>query len=117
MSNAETPGSEPPVIYTVTVMREADIKDPRSFPKTSRVWGFEMSLEEADRVVLSNQSDLFEFYYQYAVIEEVPAGVPAWGDGPLRTWWYKGTYRDGRCYPEKCECPEVYQGQMNFSMG
>lgn len=117
MSSAESPTVPPTAIYTVTVLREADPENPRAFPKCRRVWGFETTLAEAEKVVSGNLSDLFEFYYQYAVIEEVPAGVPAWGYGPLKTWWYKGVYRDGRCYPEKCECPEVYVGVMNFSMG
>lgn len=114
---AEAPVATPSRIYTLTVMREADPKDPHLFPKTSRVWGYETDIEVARHKVLGNHSDLFEYYYQYAVIEAVPVGVPAWGDGAFETEWYQARYVDGKCVVTACPCPEVYDGVMNFSMG
>lgn len=114
---AEAPVSSPTRIFTLTVMREADPKEPHLFPKCHRVWGYETSIEEARRKVLANHTDLFEYYYRYAVIETVPVGVPAWGEGALETEWYRAGYVDGKCVVTACPCPEEFEGAINFSMG
>ena len=53
---------------------------------STRIWGWMPTLVEAQRVIENNISDIWEHYYDYAFIEEVPYGVPAY---PIQTqWWY-----------------------------
>lgn len=102
-------------IFTVTVLKVHQ-------PRASRVWGYETSFEEAERKVLENYSDLFEFYFEYAVIERVEVGIPAWGDEETRIQgWYKAEYPgDGaekKTLVQRCKCPEGYENSEGFSMG
>lgn len=97
-------------IYTITVYP----KGGRGF----RVWGYEQTFKEAERKVLANHSDLFEYYYRYAVIEQVMPGVPAWDHPKGRTAWYSADYDEtGALTVTPCECPEGYQEHRCFSMG
>lgn len=111
---AEAPVAPPTRIFTLTVYCSKKDGEPTP-PK--RVWGYETDLEVARRKVLANYTDLFEYYYRYAVIETVPVGVPAWGDGALETEWYRAEYVDGKCVVTACPCPEEFEGFINFSMG
>lgn len=102
-------------VYAVTV-----IADPDGATKGSRrCWGFELSFDEAERKVLGNVSDLFEFYYNWAVIERMPVGVPTWGsEGYKIMGWYEADYTTrGMPVIRKCEVPDHLKGMTNFAFG
>lgn len=92
------------------------------------VVGFISSLEEAKDIVENNKTDLVEFCYNYILIEEVEAGIPARSKA---IQWYKATYD----WPEKeslaltmraaydtltitpVEKPSCFGSNHGFSMG
>lgn len=83
-------------IYAVGVLqlKEQTIRGP--LIADQRLWHLFASLEEAQECVLQNQGDLFEYYYNYALIEEVyvfdktdhyreSSGLP-------QEWWYHADF-------------------------
>lgn len=100
-------------IYTVTVLTQKNY--------LHRVWGYELTFEEAESKVLSNHSDLFEFLYTHAVIEFHFPGVPA-GFGPRGgkkriLGWYKVEYDKNVATVSKCDCPPGWERCFNWAMG
>ena len=92
--------TSPPIItmhkvYAVGVLK-ADLSDnPRRFIIDRRLWYLFADFEAAQKCVLENQSDIFEYYYNIALIEEISVLNPfdqnnAWNI-PTQ-WWYKITY-------------------------
>ena len=101
-------------IYLITVLTSVgDIK--------KRTWGWYPEFEDAEKVILENQTDIFESYYDLAVIEKVPCGVIAIAED---TWWYKVVY--DRVYDrlntflvekiDKIEKPQRFENNFNFGM-
>ena len=91
----------------------------------SRCWGYHFNREDAEHVIVNNETDISELgYYQYAVLSEV-------GEGPLaipeELQWYEFIWdwevtprADGVKIPtlievKKIEKPEKYQAYF-FSM-
>ena len=99
-------------IYTVTVI--ADLNG-----SSRRVWGYTLGFEEAEKAILNNTGDLFECYYQYAVIENTPPGVPTWGYGRSKVMgWYRATYNGaGSIEIVSCPCPKSMENTSGFAMG
>lgn len=68
--------------------------------KSSRLWTLYHDFDEAEKVVLENHGDIFEYYYNAALIEEIgvidkndppqPGQEHLWG--PPRQWWYHAEY-------------------------
>lgn len=64
--------------------------------KDQRLWYVVSSFEEAERIVLQNEGDIFEYYYNHAIIEEIfvvgsiPNKYDAWSIP--KQWWYKASY-------------------------
>ena len=94
-------------IYLVTVMNE----------KSNRCWGWFPTFEDAEEVILNNITDIFEYYYHYAVIEEMPPG-------PCRTGkqmaWYEADYNvteKPRPRIAKIETPKEFERVFNFGIG
>lgn len=57
-------------IYSVGVIKADTSENARSFIKDQRLWYLYSKFEDAEKCVLENHSDIFEYYYNYAVIEE-----------------------------------------------
>lgn len=77
-----------------------------------RTVGYFKTLEEAKNVLEHNCCDIYEYYYNYAVIEKVPAGLYKYDRFPI---WYKwNKEKDG--YVET-EIPECAKNQCGFSIG
>jgi hypothetical protein len=94
-------------IYLVTVMNE----------KGDRCWGWLPTFEEAEDTVLENVGDIFECYYDYAVIEEC---LPGWYHSHKQMGWYKAIFDTSKKpYPQviKIERPKEYDGVFNFGVG
>jgi hypothetical protein len=85
-----------------------------------RVWGWQEKFEDAEEVILNNITDIFEYTYNYACIEEVEQGPIA---SCVVKQWYKAifdvTKMETGPYPEviKCDPPIWAKNQCNFSMG
>ena len=76
-----------------------------------------MKFEDAEEVVLENQTDIFEQgYYDTAVIEKVPYGVISIAD---EAWWYKATFdaHGDNAVVEKIETPEQFLDTFNIGIG
>lgn len=79
--------------------------------------------EDAEKAILENKGDIFENYYNYALIEEtwvidhsVPTDTKDWF--PPKEWWYKATWDDeGEIKIEKCEKPESLDRIVYFWTG
>ena len=72
----------------------------------SRTVGYFKDLNKAKEIVENNCYDLFETFYDYAVIEEVPEGIYPLYENQV---WYKWNLKENKY--EECERPEF---AMNF---
>lgn len=87
-----------------------------------RTWGWFSKFEDAEDIVLNNKGDIFEFYYNYACIEEVEEGLYT---SHKVIGWYQANYIDSDKNVfkmelenvEKVEAPKYANGMANFSMG
>jgi len=64
--------------------------------QSKRLWYLYSKFEDAEACVLENKSDIFEFYYNCALIEEVyviPVDPNDMAPMP-RQWWYAAEYSD-----------------------
>jgi hypothetical protein len=69
------------------------------------------SLDNAKKSILSNEGDLFEYYYDYAFIEE--AFIMDEGHdkfGIQKTWWYEMNWETK--VVQSCEKPERFQNAI-----
>jgi hypothetical protein len=77
-------------VYAVGALKVDLSENPRNFIKDQRLWYLFDNFEQAEHCVLNNQSDIFECYYNLALIEEIsvigdssePWSIP-------KQWWYK----------------------------
>jgi hypothetical protein len=69
------------VIYTVTTIRIDGYR--------SRTPGWFPTLKDAIDAVLTNSCDIHENYYSFAVVEEVPAGMYAFGEKGRAEFWFR----------------------------
>lgn len=92
--------------------------------QSSRLWWLFSSFERAEDSILSNDFDIFEHYYNYALIEEVQV-VDLYSEeekndaSPLhhKEFWYRGTYDKvdvNTVHVESTEKPEFLSGTCNF---
>jgi hypothetical protein len=102
---------------------------PGQIIKHQRLWYFFAHFKDAEECVLQNQSNIFEYYYNLALIEEHYVYDPTdksetpinWGMTPQ--WWYQATF-----HPEptdqlqnptvrKIEQPACFKNICNFWAG
>lgn len=82
---------------------------------TYRTWGFFSNKEDAESVVLNPKSDIFERYYNLAVIEEISIGLAPKAKDIV---WYESQYENGNPAPaKKINKPIEFEGVINFAMG
>lgn len=98
-------------IYAVGVM-QVDLSTGRI--TTKRLWYFFQSFQDAEKCVLENHSDIFEYYYNIALIEEHTLISPGDPEAIVETyaqWWYQATYYDhesGDLRIEQIEAPVAF---------
>lgn len=80
--------------------------------KCPRTVGYVETFEEAEDIVLNNKYDIFEYTFDYAVIENVPSGIYQYDQNPN---WYKWNH-DKECY-EKIEKPDFAKGFIGWGIG
>jgi hypothetical protein len=89
-------------VYAVGVIQADLSENPRRFIKDQRLWFLYSKFEDAEKCVLENHSDIFEYYYNFAVIEEVYVIDPSSprkkdeGNYVPKQWWYKADFSAGR---------------------
>lgn len=91
--------------------------------RSSRLWTLYAKFEDAERSIMENGGDLFENYYNYALIEEHflidPSASPS-GFYGIPQWWYHADYSHGDKYHPhitKIEAPEWAKNVCNFWVG
>ena len=109
-------------IYVVALNDEGTKKSTRVGRKGNvyelgdRVWGWFDDFEKSEKVVLNNVTDIFEYYYNYACVEEVPQGVIAIAKV---IQWYKASFDSDRGVVSvvKVDPPPFAKNTVNFTMG
>ena len=79
---------------------------------TSRCWGFYNNFIDADIVVRNNITDLWEYTYDYIVIEEYEMGI---SNVTLERWFYKFN-KETKKY-EPMDEPEALKHYSGFAIG
>jgi hypothetical protein len=113
-------------VYAVGVIHADLSENPRRFIKDSRLWYLFADFQSAEKCVLENQSDIFEYYYNLALIEEIGV-IPSqkskdkgtWGYIPPQ-WWYRIVYNDdpdGAPTIEKIPTPKCMENVACFWVG
>lgn len=99
--------------------------DVSSAIKSQRLWHFFAHFEDAEKCVLENHTNIFEYTYNLALIEEHYVYDP---NDPSKNynfiapqWWYQATYPNNsvNCDPEikKIDQPECFKQICNFWAG
>ena len=94
-------------IFLVAVVNEE--------PPRKLTWGWYEDFNDAQNVVLTNHTDIFERgYYTFAVIEEMPEGVMAIAKNEF---WYRAIYPPEGADPkvERIQKPAIFEESCNFS--
>lgn len=89
----------------------------RQQQSTPRVVGFYTNLETAQKAVEENWCDIFEYLYEYALIEEITEGIYR---PNFNRWLYKLKYDEdlnSNHIFHQIEEPEEMKHIVNFSMG
>lgn len=88
--------------------------------RDSRLWFLFSTFENAERAVLENYSDLFECYYNIAIIEEIQVqnGSRKKLPGPIpKQWWYLADYSKKAIDIHPIPIPEGFFNICNFWVG
>jgi len=98
-------------LFLVTTVK--DVENVWSEKFTYRTVGVMTTLDKAKEIVEGNKGDIFEFYYSFAVIEEIVSDVMY----PLAKskHWYK--WNDSLRGYEACECPLKSDSYGAYAIG
>jgi hypothetical protein len=81
------------VIYAVGTLKADLTPGAKNFIIDQRLWFLSSSFELAQKSVLENEGDIFESYYNLALIEEVSVqGVTSLPFIVSPQWWYKASF-------------------------
>jgi hypothetical protein len=119
-------------VYAVGVFQLDTSPDARRTIKDQRLWHLFAKLEEAEKCVLENRGDLFEYYYNYALIEEIyvidSEDKPEPGEfgGFPKEWWFVADYTQNPADPKTgwrepvifaCDKPACLEKTVYFWVG
>jgi hypothetical protein len=71
-------------IYTITTVEWPEEND--EVVAHTRCVGWTSNFFDAERVIIKNIGDIWEYNYNYAVIEELAEGLYP---HPIQEWWFK----------------------------
>lgn len=77
-----------------------------------RTWGFFSDKDEAINVLQHNITDVHEFFYDYAIIEEYNEGI---GNSTGKFEWFK--WNEGKGGYEEINEPRCVRNICNFAIG
>lgn len=119
-------------VYVVGVMQVDLSNETFSAKKAERLWHLFARFEDAQKCVLENHTDIFEYYYNIALIEEHYVYDPDDPPPPLhdimcaKQWWYRAEYttdyESNSMNPmnpvvKEAEQPKCFHGIVNFWVG
>ena len=102
---------------TVFEQVEPDLEDEVfGFPDLGdqRTWGYYSEHEKAVQALHKNMGDMWEYSYDYAVIEQIGEGICAYADPKNRQWFKYDQERKGYFEIEEPECVKHI---VNFAIG
>jgi hypothetical protein len=113
-------------VYALGVM-QIDLSDSPNNQtiKHSRLWALCDSFEYAEKCILENRGDIFEYYYNVALIEEIGL-VSENADqkqllySPPKQWWYRADYGNNierNPIVRSMDAPSAMHGICNFWVG
>lgn len=106
-------------VFAVGVIKANLSESSDRFVLDSRLWYLFSSFEHAERCVLENETDIFENYYNLALIEEISIldKKPIW-QAP-KQWWYRAQYVDdySTCSVEQIDAPQRAENVVCFWVG
>ena len=102
-------------IYATGVLQFKPDKNGQEMCQHSRLWVIFDNFEDAERFLMENQTDCFEHYYNYGLIEEHETNT-LFKNIP-KQWWYKTIVSTDVFFVVKTECPEVYKNTCNWWIG
>lgn len=85
--------------------------------RNQRAWGYFFDLKIAKKCVEENWGNLFEFRYNYVVIERIKEGLLT---VPHKEWWYKWVYSNRKTHKGKfipAKKPSEYTNIVGFGLG
>lgn len=106
---------EEKVYWFITVMEKIE-PDDRYFAKTgsTRCWGFFCNKQDALDTLHNNITDLWEYCYNYAILEPYYEGICGYGFGEERQFFKFDRERNGYFEIEEPDCVKHLCG---FSIG
>ena len=112
-------------VYATGVLKIQEVSKEDYSIKSDHLCVLYGRFEDAEKAILENKGDMFEHYYNYALIEEtwvIDHSVPSDGTKenwfPPQEWWYKASYdEEGECHVEKCDKPESLDRVVYFWTG
>jgi len=85
--------------------------------RSTRLWSLYKRVNDAENTVLTNSGDIFEFYYNYALIEEVSV-IPSRGKFTLpEQWWYHADYSEDKVIISKVDVPKPFKNTFCWWVG
>jgi len=82
------------------------------YPSKRRTYGWYSKFGKAIEAVQDNRGELWEYCYDYIVVEEVKEGV--WGLA-VKEWWFKWNRRSKKY--RSINKPNATKGTVNWSIG
>ena len=111
-------------VYAVGTLQIREVNKEDYSIKSDHLCALYARFEDAEKAVLENRGDIFENYYNYALIEEtwvIDHSVPneeAKNWFPPKEWWYKASWDDeGEITIEKTTKPESLDRVVFFWTG
>lgn len=86
--------------------------------KSTRLWSICKRFSDAEKTVLTSHGDIFEFYYNYALIEEISV-FPSRGEWELpKQWWYYADYNSAdKLIVSKIDVPKPFENTFCWWVG
>ena len=111
-------------VYALGVLKIQEINKEDYSIKSDHLCSLYARFEDAEKAVLESKGDMFENYYNYALIEEtwvIDHSVPFdknenWF--PPKEFWYKATFdEENEIHVEKCDKPDSLDRVVYFWTG
>lgn len=96
-------------LYSVVTIKIDDNGNVRN----SSVHGIFEDKDTALNIVTKNLGDIFEYYYDYAIVEEFQTGLYPLAN--ILKWVKLLEYKDNKALLEEVECPENFKNMCGFT--
>lgn len=100
-------------IYPTGVLK-IDFNDHNNYVKAQRLWVIFDNPILAEKFLMENQTDCFEHYYNYGLIEQHETNSLF---KITKQWWFKLEISGLDFVSVRIECPEVFKNTVNWWVG